>query len=317
MDAELDFTPDILEALGTPEVDLSDMEDVVLHHTKFFNQTGPASRIAATRQFRGWIHSPSSRKLLVSGDGECMTHNALTHALGMSGLSIFCATLVQSLRNRQTAEASSRHYVLSCFMGCRGTDRQLFGLPPRRWRATDTMKSLITQLLQQMCEAGVGVDLLPTDLTPDRITNLGDDALSVAKLLRLFRHLLQQLGHDVTVFCIIDSADFYNPNIPVEMVNMTKMWDYLHAMLVDGEDGEDVWFPGTWKLLLTMPRRTVSLDRFRYTVQSHLKMSNNAVRQHNLFRPRVLLEEVIQCAFDDPENRLSGEEVPGVNRPDP
>ncbi len=165
------------------------------------------------------------------------------------------------------------------------------------------MKSLITQLVQQMCEAGVGIGLLPEDLTPDCITNLGDDALSVTKLLRLFHYLLQQLGHDVTVFCIIDSADFYSRNIPGEMVNVRKMWAFLHAML---EDGEDVSFPGTWKLLLTMPRRTVGLDRFRYTVDSHLKMSYHAIRLwKSHFKPQEL-EEAIQRAFDDPDNRLSG-----------
>ncbi|KAK0719490.1 hypothetical protein B0H67DRAFT_551839 [Lasiosphaeris hirsuta] len=141
-----------------------------------------AEQLIRTRQIKEWLASPSSTQLLVHGNYRGKRH--------MSGLSLFCLTLAQSLADRAPRFL---HLVFFC-----GLHTDSFTDDYTGGRAI--IQSFIGQLL---CQYNFDGTLLANEVS-EGLIQLGD----VGELCDLFELLVHRLP-SVVLLCLIDGIVYY------------------------------------------------------------------------------------------------------------
>jgi len=147
------------------------------------NEQARAEQLIRSRQIKDWMVSPTSSQLLVHGDYEGKRY--------VSGLSLFCSSLVQSL-----AAKAPQFIPLVFFCGLhtdRNTDDYTGGLA--------IIQNFICQLL---CQFDFDTKLLADAVDEDRVRH-GD----IHELCSLFEWLVNQLPRSVVLFCLIDGIIYY------------------------------------------------------------------------------------------------------------
>ncbi|KAK3360349.1 hypothetical protein B0T25DRAFT_128413 [Lasiosphaeria hispida] len=141
-----------------------------------------AEQLIRTRQIKEWLASPSSTQLLVHGNYRGKRH--------MSGLSLFCLTLAQSLAGRAPRFL---HLVFFC-----GLHTDSFTDDHTGGRAI--IQSFICQLL---CQYDFDGTLLANEVS-EGLIQLGE----VGELCDLFEMLVHRLP-SVVLLCMIDGIVYY------------------------------------------------------------------------------------------------------------
>lgn len=157
-----------------------------------------AAYLSETPAFRHWLLAPSSAALLV--DGHCSER--MRH--GLSPLSVFCATLVQSLllnASRSGADDNLQVVVLHFFCGQHADPHGLLCGP------RGLIRGLVAQLVLQLWRQRLPLDLgflaeLGLDDLGQRRARPGD--IDVRVVCRVFAGLLGQLPPGTTVHCVVD-----------------------------------------------------------------------------------------------------------------
>ncbi|KAM0263544.1 hypothetical protein ACHAQJ_001163 [Trichoderma viride] len=198
-----------------------------------------AEQVTRTFQFREWIVTPNSRRLLIHGE---LSRQSLT-TWHVSPLSHFCAMLVRMLRVRE------KYISLVFFCGCHvePEDGNIGG--------PAMMKSLLAQLLRQ-----VPFESMSLDETMG-LDCLGRSDCSISKLCDLFAHLVhRQLRRDYTLVCIIDGIGYYETDeFELDVLVVMKMLLQLSKESYhDDSDGELSY--GDVKILVTTPFSTDAIQ---------------------------------------------------------
>lgn len=183
-------------------------------------QREKAESIVQNGQFKNWVVSTASKILLIHGNFRDGNQK-------VSALSSFCATLTEALR------ADCRFLPLIFFCGSHLDDDPGAG-------GFLMIVSLVVQLLSQQ---DFDMRLLPYEVY-DALDRWGD----ISAFCSLFEWLLCQLPDDVTVFCLIDGAVYYERE---EFVH--GMSEVLADILEMSTDGR---LPVTFKVLVTSPTPT-------------------------------------------------------------
>lgn len=190
-------------------------------------------------QFRDWIVTPNSRRLLIHGE---LPRQSLA-TWHVSPLSHFCAMLMHMLREREN------YIPLVFFCGCH--------VEPEDGNigASAMMKSLLAQLLQQ-----VPFESLTLDGSVD-INCLSDSSCNISKLCDLFGWLVhRQLSRDHTLVCMIDGVGFYETDeFEPDVLAVMKMLLKLSEETVH-EDGDGELLRGDIKVLITTPFATDTIQ---------------------------------------------------------
>ncbi len=183
----------ILMSLVNPNVDEADT-DWIFNKKELISKT--SQRLVHSQQFEDWIVSPASRELFVQGDSK------QGDAHYVSGLSHFCATLVQLLKNRDT------YLPLVFFCGRHVEDDDLPG--PR---------AMIESLLDQ-CSRKRDFDeaLLYREVDFEHAER-GD----IWQQCALFERKVRQLPQGLTLVCIIDGiVHFETPGYEADVLEILK-----------------------------------------------------------------------------------------------
>ncbi|KAI1130784.1 hypothetical protein F5Y10DRAFT_234803 [Nemania abortiva] len=215
--------------LHIPHLDEIDLQYVLRNVGELIlEDRGRAEQALSAPEFRSWIASPRSSKLLVHGDFD----NTTAASRNVSPFSVLCATMVKGLRV-SAAERNAISLVFFC------------GLHIARdeYRGGGAMiRSLIAQLLRQFPAASIQPD--------PRVVMQEVERGNIKQLCMLFLHLVRQLPAAMTVFCFIDGINEYESE------------EYLHTIdevifaLIELVDESSTSWRAKFKLLLLSPRPT-------------------------------------------------------------
>lgn len=183
---------------------VDDLYATLRQHDSFSEKgLAQAAHLAETGQFRQWLQDLQSDHLLV--DGHCEEH-----AIGTtSPMTVFCATLIQSLLDREAQQCSphSPSIVLYFFCGQhRYGDGPLAG-------PQGLIRSLTTQLILAWPTQIAPPDLqFLSSLLQGRVYGVEKD-LEVGIICRIFHALIRQLPPSSTVYCIVDGIPFFETSL--------------------------------------------------------------------------------------------------------
>ncbi|KAK0371278.1 hypothetical protein CLIM01_11359 [Colletotrichum limetticola] len=212
--------------LRIPDIDEEDLRHVaestelILHEDK-----GKAQQVLETSQFRNWMASNHSAKLLIHGNS--------TSSMNVSALSVFCTLLTHTFR------AYGNGFIgLVFFCGRHLAWNQHQG-------SLVMVQSLITQVLREFSFHHV---------SPEPGIYLEDvESEDVNVLCDIFTFLIRQLPAKMMVFCLVDGICLYETE------------EYLHGMDVVilslvklVEECESGGRP-SFKLLVTSPQPTIEV----------------------------------------------------------
>lgn len=220
---ELRVNQETLERiLDIPDIDIADMKQIEAKAWKVDpDQRVQAEGITKLQQFKDWMLSPSSSKLLVHG---CFSGLPMY----LSPLSLFCIGLTTALRARE------RFYSLVFFCGLHlDPDNDNGGL---HVGGHAMIKSLVAQLLRQHA--------FDTRSLPDDIMPLDD----VNRLCTLFGWLVGQLPRNITLVCLIDGIEYYEREAYLQ--EMTKVLIYILELITERNLAVD------FKILVTSPGKS-------------------------------------------------------------
>ncbi|KAK7417428.1 hypothetical protein QQX98_004547 [Neonectria punicea] len=174
------------QMLNSGDIDVADMDFVASKKNELSSRDRvQAEQIVNNHLFRNWITSPSSAKLLVHWDRKLPKSIA-----GVSPLSVFCISMVTSLRanDRFVAAVWLCGLHVDAFESSVGTGAMLV--------------SLIDQLLRQhafdmhsLLADGINIDLVQGG--------------NVGELFKLLEWLVRRLPETITFVCIVDAVLFY------------------------------------------------------------------------------------------------------------
>ncbi|KAL6904148.1 hypothetical protein GGI43DRAFT_399716, partial [Trichoderma evansii] len=198
-----------------------------------------AEQVTRTMQFRDWIVTPNSRRLLIHGE---LPRQSLA-TWRVSPLSHFCAMLMHMLRERDN------YIPLVFFCGCH--------VEPEDGNigASAMMKSLVAQLLQQIPFESLTLD------ESVGLNCLSESNCNISKLCDLFVWLVhRQLSRDYTLVCMIDGVGFYETDeFELDVLVVMKMLLQLsEETLHEDDDGEPL--RGDIKVLITTPFATDAIQ---------------------------------------------------------
>lgn len=162
-----------------------------------------AAYLSETKPFRQWLQDLQSDHILV--DGHCENHSIGT----TSSMSVFCASLIQSLLDRaeQRINTQSPNIVLYFFCGQHRYDEGPLAGPQ------GLIRSLTTQLILAWPNQFPDPDLrFLSSLLHGRAYGVEED-LEVGVVCRIFHALSRQLPPSSTVHCIIDGIQYFETSI--------------------------------------------------------------------------------------------------------
>jgi hypothetical protein len=205
--------------LNIPNVDEVDLKKVLNSASDIiYSDRARAQQMIQTRQFRAWIVSPVSAKLLVHGDFD--------NPSKLSAFSILAATVSQGFK------ASPGIISLVFFCGQHLWNDEFHG-------GNFMIRSLTAQLVQQFPFPSIHP---PSDMSAHHI-----ETTTVPQICRLFVYLISQLPPNITVFCIIDGINEYEREEYIHGVD-----DVIYELMGVVDKGSRAKF----KLLLLSPRPT-------------------------------------------------------------
>lgn len=225
---------DLLDFIGIPNFEENDMQHIMEKKNRLDSeQQMRAEGIVQNQRFKDWIISTASEMLLIHGDFREGNQR-------VSALSLFCTTLTAALR------ADRRFLPLIFFCGSHLEDDPCAG-------GLLMISCLVVQLLSQQT---FDIRCFPHELYED-LKQWGD----ITALCSLFKWLLRQLPNNVTVFCLIDGAVYYEREHFIDGMSevLTKILDVTN-------EGS---LPVTAKVLITSPTPT-SLVRLPFEVKDSL-----------------------------------------------
>ncbi|KAJ4387488.1 hypothetical protein N0V93_008080 [Gnomoniopsis smithogilvyi] len=159
-----------------------------------FRERRKADLIVSTSQFHDWMVSSESSELLVHGDFR----GPRSFSAGISALSVFCATLTQTLRAQ-----GPQHIVLVFYCGCHvERDDQHRG-------ATGMMRSFNAQLVRSTIFDAVTQETILPQLDGQSHLEATLQSGRLSHLCQLFRSLVRLLPDQVTLICLIDGISHY------------------------------------------------------------------------------------------------------------
>ncbi|KAI1075124.1 hypothetical protein F5B20DRAFT_560861 [Whalleya microplaca] len=211
----------LLTLLNTPQLDIFDVERIMRSKESIpAEDRARAELVLRAPKFHAWTVAPTSRELLVHGDFKG------THYI--SGLSLFCCSFLQAIRN------TGRFYSLVYFCGCHIGSNDAFS------GGRGMIKSLVSQLLsQRMTEAGP-----PGSDINLNLIKVGD----IGQLCNLFGWLLRRIPQDAPVFCLVDGIRYYEREQYLE--DMAQVLRYLLDLTCDET------IQCVFKILITSPSET-------------------------------------------------------------
>lgn len=226
------MTPhDLVRLLGVPDILAADLQR--LEEKRKVQVPEPeqarAEQLIRTKQIREWLTSPISSQLLIHGNYD--------HRAYISGLSLFCKSLTDTL-----SERAPRFIPLTFFCGLH-TEPLLVAHTGGR----GLIQSFLYQLLRhgefhQHPSGGIPVPKAALDDIQD-----GD----IDTLCNLFVTLVHMLPNTVTLFCIIDGVLYYER--PEFVHDMEKV--LMVILQLSNDDGRGI-VQAPVKVLLTSPTRT-------------------------------------------------------------
>ena len=172
----------LLDWIDIPDLASSDMEYIAERRGVRVppHEQARAEQIVRTQQFRNWLASPSSAQLLIHGNYDRQRY--------ISGLSLFCQTLAESLVER------TPHFLhLIFYCGLHVDDEYAGG------RAL--IQSFICQLL---CQHDFDSALRSSEVA-QQLVEFGD----IEELCKLFEMLVYRLPREVVLLCLIDGVVYY------------------------------------------------------------------------------------------------------------
>ncbi|ETS05555.1 hypothetical protein M419DRAFT_23761 [Trichoderma reesei RUT C-30] len=231
----------ILEILIIPlnldSVDLQTVKDYSYRLPRKYHAR--AVQVTQTREFRQWIVTPTSTRLLIHGDFS--PHGLDSHRV--SPLSFFCFLLVHMLRARE------RYITLVFFCGfhVEEEDGNVGGAA--------MMRSFIAQLLQQM-----GPSLIQLDMSTN-LESIAKGDCDICQLCGLFVQLVrQQLPRDRTLVCIIDGiGDYETDELQGDMLAVMRTLLQFRKPAKQGHGAEQSSH-GDMKVLVTTPFSTEAVQ---------------------------------------------------------
>ena len=176
--------PAVCEFLGITTMDEADLYEIMEGRDKLpIRYRIRAEQITTSKQFRDWAVAPTSRELLVQGDGLDNQNTAMA-------LSLLCATITQALSKRP------RYVALVYFCGLHTElDDEYAG-------GKALIRSLITQLLRHH---SFNATFPHWEVNLESV-KFGD----VGQLCVLFGWLVRLLPHEATLVCVLDGIDHYD-----------------------------------------------------------------------------------------------------------
>ncbi|OTA08542.1 hypothetical protein A9Z42_0002450 [Trichoderma parareesei] len=231
----------ILEILNIP----LDLDSVDLQAVKEYSYRLPrkyharAVQVTQTREFRQWIVTPTSTRLLIHGDFS--PHGPDSHRV--SPLSFFCFLLVHMLRARE------RYITLVFFCGVHVEEED------SNVGGAAIMRSFIAQLLQQ-----TGPSFIQLDMAMD-LESVARGDCAISKLCDLFVQLVrQQLSRNRTLVCIIDGiGDYETDELQGDMLAVIKTLLQFRKPAKQGHGAEQPSH-GDVKVLVTTPFSTEAVQ---------------------------------------------------------
>ncbi|KAI1129504.1 hypothetical protein F5Y10DRAFT_264043 [Nemania abortiva] len=208
--------------LDIPELDIQDMRQIEAEASKMDpDQRAQAEDIVKTQQFKGWVISPTSSKLLVHGNFSGLP-------IYSSALSLFCISLTTHIRDRE------RFYSLVFFCGLHLHQSENSEESHVGGRAM--IKSLIAQLLRQY---EFNTRSMPGGILP--LTEINE-------LCALFGWLVGQLPPNITLVCFIDGIEYYERDEYLQ--EMEEVLAYVLELIIESKIAVD------FKVMVTSPGRT-------------------------------------------------------------
>lgn len=203
-----------------------------------FRERRKADLIVSTSQFRNWVVSNNSSELLVHGD----FHGPRSSSANVSALSVFCATLTQTLRAH-----SQQHIALVFFCGNHvEQDDQHRG-------SRGMVRSFVAQLVRSSLFDDVTRQ--SGQLQFDGQTDVGTiiNSGQLSQLCQLFKNLVRLLPRQATLICLIDGISHYETDEFEE--------EMLHTLdfLLDLVRNDDI--AAAIKLLASSPTATDLVQR--------------------------------------------------------
>ncbi|KAF5708568.1 hypothetical protein FMUND_10587 [Fusarium mundagurra] len=218
---------DLLDWINIPDLTVRDMEHI--NRTRHVRvpaiEQAHAEQLVHTAQLKEWLVSPRSSQLLVHGNYDIRRR--------VSGLTLLCASLVDSLRSNSLR---CIHLVFYCGLhDNRDVDQHTGG------RAI--IQSFICQLL---CQYDFSTSISAGDVTPDLLYR-GD----IQELCYLFERIVFQLPRSNLLVCLIDGIVYYEREEFKE-----SMADVLVTILRISQEQKT---NATVKVLVTSPTRTIEV----------------------------------------------------------
>ncbi|EXJ72273.1 uncharacterized protein A1O5_04777 [Cladophialophora psammophila CBS 110553] len=219
---------DLLDWINIPNVADSDLKFINEKRQIRvpMNEQARAEQLIQVRQLKDWMVSPTSSQLLIHGDYQGKQD--------ISGLSLFCSSLAQSL------VARAPQYIPLVFFCGLHTDRNVDDY-------TGGLAIIQNFICQLLCQFDFDKKLLANDVGEDRIRD-GD----IGKLCSLFELLVKQLPSTVVLFCLIDGIVYYERK---EFVNDLGL--VLVTLLKISEQSDQA----AVKVLVTSPTVTTSVRK--------------------------------------------------------
>lgn len=215
-----------------------------------------AEQLINLNKIQQWIVSPTSCQLLIHGDYESTRH--------VSGLSLFCSSLYQSLEDKP-------HIIrLAFFCGLHtaSTSDEYTG-------AGVMLLNFICQLLCQHDFEG----RIPSAEILEELVILRD----IEELCRLFECLISLLPEDVVIFCLVDGILYY------EREEFRDDMAYILVTILRMSDEQST--PAALKVLVTSPSNTMDVRR---PFPPDLIVSMGGVNMPGMVSSKQRLERMLQ-----------------------
>ncbi|KAK5658405.1 hypothetical protein OQA88_2382 [Cercophora sp. LCS_1] len=215
----------LLDWIDIPDLAAHDMEYIAERRNVRVppHEQARAEQIVRTQQFRDWLASPSSTQLLIHGNYDSQRY--------ISGLSLFCQTLAQSLA--QTTPYFL-HLIFHC--GLHLDDGDYAG-------GRVMIQSFICQLL---CQYDFDGSLNSSEVV-QQLVELGD----MEELCELFETLVHRLPREVVLLCLIDGIVYYEREEFEHDVGLVL----VTLLRLSGEQNTHA----AVKILITSPTKTVDV----------------------------------------------------------
>ncbi|KUI60968.1 hypothetical protein VP1G_08146 [Cytospora mali] len=262
---EQHITPqELLEWINIPDLASQDLEQIEeKRRTRVpAQERARAEQLIQVSPIQEWLRSPRSSQLLVHGNYDMKRY--------ISGLSLFCTTLIQSV-----AERAPRFLHLTFFCGLHTdsiTDRHTGGLA--------LIQSFICQLLCQFDFSRK----LPTSMIVKEMVQKGD----IHELCGLFKQLVNLLPNSVVLVCLIDGILYYEREEFLE--------DMGHVLVTILRISSEQSTKATVKVLITSPTRTTEA---RKPFRDDLIVSMDALALPGMVASKGRLERQLKEGQDD------------------